>query len=408
MILTRIYCFLSCCRLVSAFADVASGSKTAVGNRNVPGLKKGMDYVQLGDSDLVVSKVCMGTMTYGQQNTLQEGVELLNCAFDKYGVNFLDTAEMYPVPTKAETQGQTDEAIKLFLRGRARQDVVLATKVSGRSDRITWLPRRRAGTAAALTREQIIDSVDASLERLGVDYVDLLQIHWPDRYAGGLFGGKDFLPSEYEKSLSSNDGDLLPSLPVPFEEQLGALQEVIRAGKVRYVGVSNETPYGVCSMVSLAKAFPDLYPKIVSIQNSYSMVNRKDFESGLAEVCYHHKVGSIPYGALAGGTLSGKYRKQQKEGRMTLFPGFMDRYLNSRNEEAVNTYCELAEKSSMSPSELALSWCYHNELVTSTIIGATSMGQLEENLQAYDLKLSDKVQDEIREIYVKYTDPTKR
>lgn len=398
MMLTLTYLFVSLCSVVTAFADVASVSKTA-GNRNVPGLKNGMDYVQLGDSDLVVSKICMGTMTYGQQNTLQEGVELLNCAFDKYGINFLDTAEMYPVPTKAETQGKTDEAIKLFLKSRERKDVILATKVSGRSDRITWLPRRQKDTPAALTREQILDSVDASLERLGVEYIDLLQIHWPDRYAGGLFGGRDFLPSQYEASDDE---------PVPFEEQLGALQEVINAGKVRYIGVSNETPYGVCSMVALAKAFPDLYPKIVSIQNSYSMVNRKDFESGLAEACYHHKVGSIPYGALAGGTLSGKYRKQQNEGRMTLFPGFMDRYLNSRNEEAVNTYCELAEKNSMSPSELALSWCYHNELVTSTIIGATTKGQLEENLKAYDLKLNDKIHDEIREIYVEFTDPTKR
>ena len=138
-----------------------------------------MDYVKLGDSDLLVSKVCMGTMTFGQQNTLEEGAEQLNRAFDHYGVNFLDTAETYPVPTKPETQGLTDQAVSMFLKGRKREDVVLATKVTGRSDRMTWMPRSTEGESAALTRKQILDSVDFSLERLGVDYIDLLQLHWP-------------------------------------------------------------------------------------------------------------------------------------------------------------------------------------------------------------------------------------
>jgi aryl-alcohol dehydrogenase-like predicted oxidoreductase len=138
-----------------------------------------MDYVMLGDSNLQVSKVCMGTMTFGEQNTLDEGVAQLNLAFDEYGINFIDTAEMYPVPTKPETQGRTDEAVAKFLRGRKRGDVILATKVSGRSDRINWLPRNNPDTLAALTREQILYSVDASLQRLGVDYIDLIQLHWP-------------------------------------------------------------------------------------------------------------------------------------------------------------------------------------------------------------------------------------
>lgn len=158
------------------------------GNKAVPGLKNGMDYVQLGDSDLVVSKVCMGTMTFGEQNTLEEGVEQLKTAFQEYGINFIDTAEMYPVPTKPDTQGRTDQAVAMFLKTCDRKDIVLATKVSGRSERITWLPRRKPDTPAAITREQILDSVDASLERLGVDYIDLIQIHWPDRYVGGMFG----------------------------------------------------------------------------------------------------------------------------------------------------------------------------------------------------------------------------
>jgi aryl-alcohol dehydrogenase-like predicted oxidoreductase len=166
------------------------------------------------------------------------------------------------------------------------------------------LPRQQPNTPADLTREQIIDSVDASLERLGIEYIDLLQIHWPGRYTGGAFGSPDFSPSQYEQESTGSGG----SPPVPFEEQLAALQELIQAGKVRYVGVSNETPYGVCSMCALAKQFPDLYPKIVSIQNSYSLVVRKDYECGLAEACYHHNVALLPYSPLAGGTLAGKYR----------------------------------------------------------------------------------------------------
>ena len=340
-------------------------------------------------------------MTYGEQNTLEEGVELLNCAFDEYGINFLDTAEIYPVPTKADTQGKTDRTVKKFLEGRNRQDVILATKVAGRSQ-INWLPRREKETTSALTREQIMDSVEASLERLGVDYIDLLQIHWPDRYVGGMFGAPDFLPSSYEEQEQE---------PVPFEEQLSALQELVQAGKVRYVGVSNETPYGVCTMVQLAKSFPDLYPKIVSIQNSYSLVVRKDFEAGLAEACYHHNVGLLPYSPLAGGTLSGKYRNKEdakkSNGRLSMFPGYMERYLDSQNEAAVNAYCDLAESKGMTPSELALSWCYQRELVASTIIGATTMEQLEENLKAYDIKLDEVVEEKIGDIYKQYTDPTK-
>jgi aryl-alcohol dehydrogenase-like predicted oxidoreductase len=215
-----------------------------------------------------------------------------------------------------------------------------------------------------------------------------------------MFGSPDFTLSQYEAAPT----------PTEFEEQLAALQEVIRAGKVRYVGVSNETPYGVCCMVQLAKQYPDLYPKIVSIQNSYSLCVRKDFESGLAEACYHLNVGLLPYSPLAAGTLSGKYRKADsvpKGSRLTLFPGFMDRYLGSLNEQAVNAYCTIAEKHELTPTQLALSWCYHNELVASTIIGATTMDQLEENLKAYDVRLNDGIQAEIKEVYKKYTDPTK-
>jgi len=239
------------------------------------------------------------------------------------------------------------------------------------------------------------------LERLGIDYIDLLQLHWPDRYTGGRFGQPDFLPSACEEELAKAQF-------VDFEAQLAACQELAKAGKVRYFGVSNETPYGVCAMAQLAKSYPDLYPKIVSIQNSYSLVVRKDFEAGLCEACYHHNVGLLAYSPLAGGSLSGKYRQGPVEGaRLSMFPGYMERYLGSQNEAAVNAYCSLAEANGMSPSELALSWCYHSERVASTIIGATRLDQLEENLKAYDTKLGDDVHEEIDDIYRQYTDPTK-
>jgi aryl-alcohol dehydrogenase-like predicted oxidoreductase len=224
-----------------------------------------------------------------------------------------------------------------------------------------------------------------------------------DRYTGGLFGTPDFTPEAYEQA----------PLPTAFEDQLGALQDLVQAGKIRYIGVSNETPYGVCSFASLAKNAPDLYPKLVSIQNSFSLVVRKDYEGGLAEACYHHQVGLLAYSPLAGGSLSGKYRvgngKQVPEGsRLTLFPGFMDRYLGSSNEQAVNAYCEIAEQAGLTPAQLALSWCFHNPLVASTIIGATTMEQLDENLKAYDLRLDDAVMDQIDTIYYKNPDPTKQ
>jgi aryl-alcohol dehydrogenase-like predicted oxidoreductase len=228
----------------------------------------------------------------------------------------------------------------------------------------------------------------------------MLTFQTADRHTGGLFGTADFLASAYEGKPA----------PTPFEEQLAALQELVKAGKVRHVGVSNETPYGVCAMASLAKQFPDLYAKIVSIQNSYSLVVRKDYDSGLAESCYHNDVGLLSYSPLAGGSLSGKYRDADnipKGSRLTLFPGFMDRFLGSQNEAAVNAYCDLAEESGLTPTELALGWCYHRELVTSTIIGATTMKQLEENLKAFDVRLEDDVQDKIKAIYKKFTDPTK-
>jgi aryl-alcohol dehydrogenase-like predicted oxidoreductase len=348
-------------------------------------------------------------MTFGQQNTMEEGVEQLRIATEQYGINFIDTAEMYPIPTTADTQGRTDRIICEFLKQKykSRQEYIIATKVCGRSNRINWLPRTTPNTLAEVNSEQIMDSVNASLERLQCDYIDLLQIHWPDRYTGGLFGQIDFTPTQYENAPSPNS----------FQDQLQGLQNVIQSGKVRYIGLSNETPYGISQFVTLAQQYPDLYSKIISIQNSYSLVVRKDYEAGLGEMNYHYNIGLLAYSPLAGGSLSGKYRNkdistiQGTGSRLTLFPGFMDRYLGSMNEAAVNAYCDCATKYNLTPSQLALAWCYQNELVASTIIGATTIEQLHENCKAYDIKdqinKNDAILKDIDQIYKQYTDPTK-
>ena len=381
----------------AAIKSVSGYSGTISKNVAVPSLENGMDYCKLGTSSLEVSKVCMGTMTFGKQNTLSEGVEQLNLAFDNYGINFLDTAELYPVPGSPETQGLTDKAVAEFMKGRKREDVVLATKVSGYSPFMKYMPRKEPNTPTSLTRDQILYSVDESLKRLETDYIDLLQLHWPDRYTGGRFGQPDFLPSQITHE------------PVSFEETLGALQELVNEGKVRYVGLSNETPFGLCTFADLAKNNPDLYPKVVSMQNSYSLVVRKDFEAGMAEACYHHKVGLLPYSPLAGGSLTGKYVKDSVPDncRYKMFPAFMERYWGSQNEAAVNEYCKVAQSNGLTPTQMALSWCYHREHVASTIIGATTIEQLQENIEAYDIRLADETMSDINQIYRKFTDPTK-
>jgi len=225
-----------------------------------------MEYCNLGSSDLRVSKVCLGTMTWGQQNTPQEGVDQLQYAFSQ-GVNFLDTAEIYPVPTKSSTQGDTDRVVARWLKTQTRSEVVLASKVAGNSPQLTYMPGR-GGAGTAVTAGQIRASVESSLLRLETPYIDLLQIHWPDRYVP-LFGG-----GAYNASLERE--------AVGFEEQLQALEELVKEGKVRHLGLSNETPYGVMKFAQVAEKSGS--SRMVSIQNSYSLLVRSDFENGLTEV----------------------------------------------------------------------------------------------------------------------------
>ena len=349
---------------------------------------------QLGSSDLVVSDVCLGTMTWGKQNTLEEGVSQLDMAFDEYGINFLDTAEMYPVPTEAATQGETDKTIGEWLRRRGkRDDVVLASKICGASERITWV--RGDGRGTRVTRADVEEGVDASLARLGTDYIDLLQIHWPDRYVP-IFGADAYDATNEREYVS-------------FLEQLEAMRDMVDAGKVRHVGVSNETPFGVCQFVNEAEKRGDL-PRICSIQNSYSLLVRSDFENGLTETCSMTDVGLLAYSPLAGGILSGKYSGDEPPpgARLNLFPGFMPRYKQSLAKEAVGEYERVAAAFGLTPTQLALKWCYTRPHVASTIIGATSLTQLRENVDAYFLDdLPDECEAAIKDIYQRYRDPSK-
>lgn len=344
--------------------------------------------LQLGTSDLLVSPCCLGTMTWGNQNTDAEAASQLNAAWE-VGVNFLDTAECYPVPVSEEKQGNTDRAIAKWLRTSTweRDDVVLATKVCGFNERFTWL----RGEPTRVTREQIFASVDESLKRLGVSHIDLLQIHWPDRYVP-LFGSTRYDVTK-ERAF------------VPFIEQARAMGDLIKAGKIRAFGLSNETPHGVSAFVAACAA--EGVPLPASVQNSYSLLQRTD-ETGLIETLRAHDIGYLPYSPLSAGVLSGKYRGLSAPpagSRLQLFDGYMDRYLATRGPESVEAYCELAELHGLTPAALAISFCESRAFVTSTIIGATSDAQLQENLAGFGVAWTDELEAGVQTISESYPDP---
>ncbi|GBF92777.1 aldo keto reductase [Raphidocelis subcapitata] len=350
------------------------------------------DRIKLGGSDLEVSVCCLGTMTFGKQNTEAEAHEQLSYALDA-GLNFLDTAEIYPVPPAKDTQGLTDRYIGSWLKKApgAREKLVIATKVSGYSTTNSYV--RSPPETTRVTARQIKASVDASLQRLGVDHVDLLQIHWPDRYVP-LFGAAAY------DIANEREGD------VSFEEQLRGLEEVVKAGKVRYVGVSNETSYGVSEFAHAAKAAG--LPKIQTIQNCYHLLCRTAYETDLAETCRRHNVSLLAYSPLAGGALTGKYLEggdAPATARFNLFQGYMERYYKSLARAATEEYAALAKANGLTPTQLALAWCRSRWFVTSTIIGATSVAQLRQNLEAFEVELSQEVIDGINSLYKKYRDP---
>jgi aryl-alcohol dehydrogenase (NADP+) len=343
-----------------------------------------MRYNQLGASELRVSEICLGTMTFGQQNTIKEAHAQLDYALDR-GVNFIDTAEMYPVPAQADTQGRTESFIGEWLAKRPRDRVVLATKIAGPGRPIAWV----RGGSLAINRANVRTAVDDSLHRLKTEYIDLYQIHWPDRYVP-QFGETEYNPDRERSST-------------PTAEQLAALADVIRQGKVRYVGLSNETAWGVSEFSRVARAAG--LPSVVTIQNAYSLVNRT-FDTALAEASRRERVDLLAYSPLAFGLLTGKYLAGPPAGaRLSLFEGFGGRYRKPNVDEAVAAYAAVARDRGLSLTQLALAFVRSRWFVKSTIIGATSLGQLEENLGSVTTELDAATLAAIDAVHTRFPSP---
>ncbi len=336
----------------------------------------------LGDTGIEVSRLCLGTMTFGEQNSEAEAHKQLERAV-AFGINFIDTAEMYPVPPRAETQGRTESYIGSWLKRRgSRDDVIIATKAAG-----PGLEHIRGGPR--LTRAHLHQAIDESLERLQTDYVDLYQLHWPERKAN-FFGKLGYVPDDEEDAT-------------PLEETLAALKELVDAGKVRAIGLSNDTPWGVMRALQLADT--QGLPRVASVQNPYNLLNRS-FEVGLAEIAHRERVGLLAYSPLAFGMLSGKYLDGARpEGaRLTLFERFQ-RYTNPQAQAATAEYVRIAQEAGLDPAQMALAFVNSRPFLTSNIIGATSMAQLESNLASESLRLEGDVLEAIEDVHRRYSNP---
>lgn len=343
-----------------------------------------MEYRKLGGSELEVSSICLGTMTFGEQNDEASSHSQLDRAIEA-GINFIDTAEMYAVPPRPETYGATEVIVGNWLARQARDQIILATKVAGPARSLQWI----RGGPPALDGANIRAALEGSLRRLRTDYVDLYQLHWPERNQP-MFGQWCYDPSKERECTS-------------IHAQLEALAALVAQGKIRYVGLSNEHPWGVMEFVRLAEQYG--LPRVVSIQNAYNLLNRV-YEYGLAEICHRESVGLLAYSPLAFGHLSGKYlRDASAPGRLTLFENFGQRYTKENVVPAARAYAEIAERLGLSPATLALAWVYRRWCVASTIIGATTLTQLDENLAAWDVVLSPETLDEIEAVHLRYTNP---
>lgn len=346
-----------------------------------------MQKRELGHTGLMVSEICLGTMTFGQQNTEAEGHAQLDMAL-AHGINFIDTAELYSIPPRAETYGATETIIGNWLKARGSRDqIVLASKVVGRSAS-PWF--RPDGEEARLTPRQIRYALEGSLRRLGTDYLDLYQLHWPDRKIG-LFGegGTTFT------ALADAD-------EVPLEETLGVLGDLVAEGKIRHVGLSNETAWGVAKSLACAK---DGAPRVVSIQNAYNLINRT-FEIGLAEMALREKVGLLAYSPLAQGYLTGKYLDGARPAgaRTTLFDRGQ-RYQKPGVDDAIKAYHALAQEEGLDPIQLAVAFVTSRPFVTSNIIGATSTEQLATLLGASDVAITPELEAKLNAIHQVHSNP---
>ena len=340
----------------------------------------------LGKTGIDVTAMCLGTMTWGEQNTEAEAHEQLSYACDERGINFIDTAELYPVPPKADTQGRTEQYIGSWLNQRGqRDDLVIATKACGPGE---WVNYFRGGPRH--TKAHLDAAIDASLARLQTDYVDLYQLHWPDRPTN-FFGRLGY--------THVNGAD-----ETPIDEILTALEGLVVGGKIRSIGLSNETPWGVMTFLEIARR--EGLPVVASIQNPYSLLNRT-FEIGLSEIAHRESVSLLPYSPLGFGVLSGKYLgdKRPEGARLTLFNRF-SRYSNPEATRATEAYAALASEYGLSLTEMALAFVTSRPFVTSNIIGATTIEQLKENIDTHNLILSDAILDGIEAIHTSQPNPS--
>jgi len=346
-----------------------------------------MEYRKLGTTDIKVSLICLGTMNMGVQVGEEDGRAQLDYALEQ-GINFIDAAEMYPVPPQKETYGRTEEIIATWLKksGR-RKDIVLATKICGPSPSFPWV---RDGKAR-VERAQIFEAVDGSLKRLGTDTIDLYQIHWPQRPVN------NFRKLDYDQTeVSGREADNIA-------ETLQALDELITSGKVRHIGLSNETPWGVMTFLNCHIA-KDL-PRVQTVQNPYNLLNRT-FDIGLAEIALQEEVGLLAYSPLGGGTLTGKYLNGQvpKGTRRDIDPR-SSRYARPRADEAVADYLAIAKKHGLEPAQMALAFVNARPYLTSTIIGATSMEQLKVDIDSVKVKLPQEIINEINAVHDRTPNP---
>tara|TARA_B100000945_G_C20405025_1_gene609500 strand:- start:795 stop:1835 length:1041 start_codon:yes stop_codon:yes gene_type:complete len=344
-----------------------------------------MKFKHLGNTDLKVSLICLGTMTYGEQNTQEEGFEQMDYAVEK-GINFFDTAELYAIPPREKTYGKTEEIIGNWFRiKKNRQKIILASKIAGPG--LKWI----RGGGEQFTAESIEEALNNSLKRLKTDYIDLYQLHWPERNTN-YFGDLNYEHNENEKKWNS------------FENILEILKKFIQKGKIRYIGLSNETPWGFSKFLQIARE--KKLPRVVSVQNPYSLINRT-YEIGMSEISIREKAGLLAYSPLAVGYLTGKYRNKQlpKNSRLDLFYDKYPRYHNQRTYDAVDKYFKISKKNNVSLTQLSLAFVNSRDFLTSNIIGATTMDQLKENIDSINKPLEQKIIDEINSVHESIPNP---
>ena len=348
-----------------------------------------MKYRKLGTADIDVSAICLGTMTFGEQNSEIDGFKQMDYALDR-GVNFFDTAELYPIMPRKETYGKTEEIIGKWLKERGNRDkIILGSKIASKSSGLEWI--REGSNNLGFDKKNLNKAVEDSLKRLQTDYIDLYQLHWPERKVP-LFGKLDF---EYDPNDNQWNA---------IEKVLENLKELIKEGKIRCIGLSNETPWGTMQFLEIAKNTN--LPRMMSIQNVYSLVNRV-FDIANSEVSINEQCGLLAYSPLAGGRLSGKYMNNQhpENARYTLWPSRFSRHHTKKGEIAIEKYVKLAKKCNIAPSTFANAFVNDRPFVTSNIIGATTIDQLKENIDSIDITLSREVLEEIQNIHLSNPNP---